>query len=43
MNISILNPGINNCLKPKEDNKTALDHSGDTEERKFGTVGAVAL
>lgn len=29
-------------LKTKEDNKTALDHSVDTEDRKFGTVGAVA-
>ena len=29
-------------LKTKEDNKTALDHSVDTDDRKFGTVGAVA-
>jgi beta-aspartyl-peptidase (threonine type) len=29
-------------LKTKEDNKTALDHSVDTEDKKFGTVGAVA-
>jgi beta-aspartyl-peptidase (threonine type) len=29
-------------LKTKEENKTALDHSVDTDDRKFGTVGAVA-
>ena len=29
-------------LKTKKDNKTALDHSVDTEDKKFGTVGAVA-
>jgi len=29
-------------LKTREENKTALDHSVDTDERKFGTVGAVA-
>jgi len=29
-------------LKTKEDNKIALDHSVDTEDKKFGTVGAVA-
>ena len=29
-------------LKTKEDNKTALDHSVDAEDKKFGTVGAVA-
>jgi len=29
-------------LKTKKDNKTALDHSVDMEDKKFGTVGAVA-
>jgi len=29
-------------LKTKKSNKTALDHSVDTEDKKFGTVGAVA-
>ena len=29
-------------LKTKKGNKTALDHSVDTEDKKFGTVGAVA-
>jgi beta-aspartyl-peptidase (threonine type) len=29
-------------LKTKEENKTALDHNVDTDDRKFGTVGAVA-
>ena len=30
-------------LKTKEDNKTALDHSVDMDDKKFGTVGAVAF
>jgi beta-aspartyl-peptidase (threonine type) len=29
-------------LKTKQNNETALDHSVDTEDKKFGTVGAVA-
>ena len=29
-------------LKTKKDNKTALDHSVDMDDKKFGTVGAVA-
>src|SRR6188508_703721 len=29
-------------LKTKESNETALDHSVDPEDKKFGTVGAVA-
>src|SRR4030095_12454108 len=29
-------------LKTKENNKTALDHSVDMDDKKFGTVGAVA-
>ena len=29
-------------LKTKQNNKTALDHSVDPEDKKFGTVGAVA-
>jgi beta-aspartyl-peptidase (threonine type) len=29
-------------LKTKKENKTALDHSVDADDKKFGTVGAVA-
>jgi beta-aspartyl-peptidase (threonine type) len=42
MNISILNSGISNCLKQNRVMKRALDHSVDPDDKKFGTVGAVA-
>ena len=32
----------NQLLKTKKNNETALDHSVDPDEKKFGTVGAVA-
>ena len=33
---------INILLKTKQSNETALDHSVDPDDKKFGTVGAVA-